>query len=273
MRIPAFIPGTYAALTASEIKRPLLMPFPFGGELAATLSTAADHTWFPSQQTIEKCIEWYWRVESWMMSISIVGQGTISGSTSKLLRARAKTGTDERTITDATETSASFVPYDDDDTVTASSVDFTSGGYDFRIQGFQFYLLTSDSGARRRYQLQESTFPQNNMLPTIGVFANVFYKATGAGSEYTYGGDTFTALDTGLDYIMGTATIGADNEALLQMPLYWDGLIPDGERLTSVDISIVPYRYWPYAKAGGTEPIWDDETGAQLRNVITGELL
>lgn len=43
--------------------------------------------------------------------------------------------------------------------------------------------------------------------------------------------------------------------------------------MSAFDFSLEPATWWSYRDASGNNPIWDADTGVQLRNVITGELL
>lgn len=283
MRIPAFIPGTWGTLSENPIVDPKILAFPFGGSLVDTLDIPTANTWFPQSMTVNKCVEFFWRVEAWRLGVDVSGESGIAlavdlnptpGSTPEImLRARPKAGTDERTIAELSANSV-FQIYDNDNTPSPTdSKSFTSSGYDFRITDVRFYFLCSDSSARRPYQLQKENYPTDLLIPTIGFYARIAYRPTGSGSnEYAYTGYTYDVVAP-VD-IEGFCEVGNPTEFTLQMPFQSTGeIIPAGEMLTDITFYVTPYKYWPYDKSNGTEPIWDDDTGAQLRDTVTGKLL
>jgi len=275
VRIPSFIPTADGVPETSLLSKPVLMPFRFAGALEETLSPESPNTWFPLQVSIEKCVEWFWRVESWYMDITASRITDVPFSislTDILLRNRRKNGTDERDLITAPfgdyDSFGAFKLYLDDETPTFEIIG-NNGGFNYRLYSFSFYFLNSLNDEVPNYKLSEGAFPNQLMLPSMGVNLAFSYVSDDEFRTGAYEG--FSYLNIGGDYVSGSCSIDGENISI-QMRYAPSGTLPE-EQLDEFNIVLRPRRYFAYAKPGGIEPIWDSTTGVQLRDTVTGALL
>ena len=269
MRIPSFIPTADGVPETSLLSKPVLMPFRFAGALEETLSPASANTWFPLQVSIEKCVEWYWRVESWYMDISAIRTADVPISITLndvILRNRSSSGFDERGLMN--EPYEQFITYSSD-TTPEFNITGNNGGFDYRLYSVDFFFLKSSDSLVEKYRMAKESYQNDLMLPCIGL--NLAFEYISDDEFRTGAYEGFSYLNIGGDYVSGSCSIDGENISI-QMRYAPSGTLPENQ-LDEFNIVLRPRRYFAYAKPGGIEPIWDSTTGVQLRDTVTGALL
>ena len=285
MRIPHFM-GGYIDLDGDgifviglspmeEMLNPALLTFPILGEYKQPLDLPAGLTPRPFSVTIANAIEWFYRVRKWKAEIAIPGDAIPGGSSITLEfdldDPRAPADELSFIYTEPGHTTMQFY---------GSSGYVDQGDFTYNATVYLDLFIRVAEGDRPNYSLQSfepyqvgtCTDPEtDNILvtmrlrATLGVINNVtsdtWDAKTDSWDDAEY--DEYTDEPGSLD----------GNSIALRWP--WIGFTSGA--ITYFDaapyVTVSPESWWGFRDGDGNNPIWNETTGAQLRNVLTGELL
>lgn len=261
MRVPHFLPTPAETITQVVIPEgPLAMPFPISGEYKETIDAAASLSWQPLQMTVNKGVEWYWRVKSWDLTIEGTG---VDGFPSQTITLDHQEGTPVATELDLCDWF---------NRIGGHLWAYASGGGMFTASigagtlnvTPRLYYLGQGFVDLKAYQMTRCDSPATALfLPTMGLYIELVWN-DGVSIDGIYIG---TSYDSGATADHDT-TLTMDGESFA---FRWTMF--SGDDFGTITVSLTPSAYWEYRDADGNNPIWDSATGAQLRSVVTGETI
>ena len=286
MRIPIYLPtepyGQGPNVPANTTE-PLFMGLPFYGTHQDDELTPEDFTLYPLKIEIEKCIEWWWRVKEW--TVTVTASSAIATMPERSFIIKAETGAvylnikEQTAFMDSNEnhmefgnplTHYEFVAGTEEPNQTAQ---FDGGdiqlGCTFRHMqrgGPPPYEQYEDSPY---YKLHNFTDATSFIMPLIAVVIPVLYEISPTQIFWS-------SLETFERPLGSTEVIDCTGDFTIGGESFFGYAYRDtdngGEALTSFAVTIEPTKWWPY-DIDGQFPIWDESTGVQLRDTVTGVLL
>jgi len=286
MRLPYFVPtspygiGTNAPAPATE---PFFMGLPFGGTYQSTPLVPADFTLNPLKIPISKCIEWWWRVREWTVTVTASSATNTMTDCSFIVKAETESvylAVKERTaFMDQNGNQMEFgnpithYKYISGTESGNQTAEFAGGdiqlGCTFRhmMRGGQLPYPQYDGASY--YAISDFENPASFVMPLIAVVIPVFYDISPT-EIFSSSLETFDRLLGSTEVIDCTGDFSIDGYPFTGYA-YRD-IDNGGEALTSFAVTIEPTKWWPY-DIDGQFPIWDESTGVQLRDTVTGALL
>lgn len=284
MRIPHFMGGYIAdedgifgigPSPMEGILSPALLTFPVLGEYKQPIDAGASFSPRPFSVTVDKAIEWFHRIRRWQVEISIPSDA-IPGGNSIALQFDLddpRDPADELSFiyTEPSHTTMQFY---------GSSASVDDGDFTYNATVYLDLFMRVAEGDRPNYPLQSfepyqvgtCTSPTTDdilvtmrLRATLGVINNVTLDTWDATTDSwdDVEHDEYTDEPGSLD----------GNNIALRWP--WIGFTSGG--ITYFDaapyVNVTPKDWWGFRDGDGNNPIWNESTGAQLRNVLTGEEL
>lgn len=286
MRIPYFVPtspyniGTNAPAPATE---PFFMGLPFGGTYQSTPLVPADFTLYPIKIPISKCIEWWWRVREWTVTVTASSATEVMPGCSFVIKAETELvylAVKERTaFMDSNQLQMQFGnPITHYKIIAGTEVGSATaefGGGSIQLSCTFRHMMRGGPppyevfNGSTYYAIQDFQNPDSFIMPLLSAVVPVFYEISP--TEIFFSSlETFDRPLGSTEVIDCTGTFTIDGYSFLGYA-YRD-TDNGGEALTGFAVTIEPTKWWQY-DIDGQFPIWDEATGVQLRDTVTGALL
>lgn len=254
-----------------DLLNPSLLTFPMVGEYKATIDAPANFTPRPIQCSVEQAIEWLYRIRQWRAEINIPsGPGSEWGTVSFALTSGIS---DEIDILDQIS-EPNYIKLTFYGTSSESDIGFRSYSANATLDLFiRVQAGNVPNHAEQEFKPYQVGTCTNTSMAQILVTMRLRVAMT------VYDSDTLEQWDGVSDswddsepdeYTDTTADL---HDKALNIRWPWIGFTSGSITYleSAPDVSILPDLWWEYSD--GTSPIWDSSSGAQLRSVVTGELI
>jgi hypothetical protein len=208
-----------------------------------------DGTLYPLQIPISEAILWYWRIKKWKIEASITYQSGPNGA--------IETVSDDKTIISHAD-GFENVPLNEKFLVCPKETNLDTAGNLDSVQFVLFSLIvgavgTNDPFTKERIFHNDETEFLKNVWPSLFIYASYF------------GGLYVSSIVVGNVNSESSKRGGLITIETRENLYTVDSYVPDTAEFVDGEIKITATEYWPYDPQDGLGPIYDKDTGAQLR--------